>query len=137
MTVLLDTNVLSELRRSDRANARVAAWAVSIQPSDMFLSAITMLEIETGVLLLQRRDKQQAGILRAWIDEEVLPTFEGRILAVDTAVAQRCAQLQIPDRRPHLDALIGATALVHRLKLATRNVTDFEGLGLELINPWA
>jgi predicted nucleic acid-binding protein len=133
---LLDTNVLSELRRADRADARVAAWARSVNHLQIYLSAITILEIEVGTLLLARRDVQQGLVLRTWIDEHVLPAFEGRILAVDTGVAQRCAKLHVPDRRPERDALIAATALVHRLKLVTRNVADFEPMGVDLINPW-
>jgi len=133
---LLDTNVLSELRRTDRADARVAAWARSVDHLQFYLSAITILEIEAGTLLLARRDVQQGLVLRTWIDEHVLPAFDGRVLAVDTVVAQRCAQLHVPDRRPERDALIAATALVHRLKLVTRNVADFEPMGVDLINPW-
>ena len=133
---LLDTNVLSELRRADRADAHVAAWARSIDHLQFYLSAITILEIEVGTLLLARRDVQQGLVLRTWIDEHVLPAFEGRVLAVDTGVAQRCANLHVPDRRPERDALIAATALVHRLKLVTRNVADFEPMGVDLINPW-
>ena len=133
---LLDTNVLSELRRADRADARVAAWARSVDHLQFYLSAITILEIEAGTLLLARRDVQQGLVLRTWIDEHVLPAFEGRVLAVDTGVAQRCARLHVPDRRPERDALIAATALVHRLKLVTRNVADFEPMSVDLINPW-
>jgi predicted nucleic acid-binding protein len=135
--VLLDTNVLSELRRNDRAHAKVVAWARAVQTSDMFISAITLLEIEIGALRMERRDKKQGAALRTWIDEQVLPDFEGRILLVDAAVALQCAVLQVPDPRPHLDALIAATALVHRMPLATRNIADFDGMGLDLINPWA
>jgi len=133
---LLDTKVLSELRRADRADARVAAWARSVDHLQFYLSAVTILEIEAGTLLLARRDVQQGLVLRTWIDEHVLPAFDGRVLAVDTVVAQRCAQLHVPDRRPERDALIAATALVHRLKLVTRNVADFEPMGVDLINPW-
>ena len=133
---LLDTNVLSALRRADRADARVAAWARSVDHLQFYLSAITILEIEAGTLLLARRDVQQGLVLRTWIDEHVLPAFEGRVLAVDTGVAQRCARLHVPDRRPERDALIAATALVHRLKLVTRNVADFEPMSVDLINPW-
>jgi toxin FitB len=133
---LLDTNVLSELRRRDRTDSRVAVWADAIHHSDLFLSAITILEIEAGTLMLERRDKAQGAMLRTWIDGRVLPAFEGRILSVDTAVAQRCARLHVPDPRGERDALIAATALVHRLKLVTRNVADFQGMGVDLINPW-
>jgi predicted nucleic acid-binding protein len=133
---LIDTNVLSELRRRDRTDPRVAAWADTVHPADLFLSAITILEIEAGTLMLQRRDKAQGAVLRAWIDDKVLPTFETRILPVDTAVALRCAPLHVPDPRSERDALIAATALVHRLKLVTRDTTDFAPMGVDLLNPW-
>ena len=133
---LLDTNVLSELRRRERTHPKVAAWADAVQASDLFLSVITILEIEAGALLLARRDKAQGAVLRAWIDGKVLPAFAGRILAVDTAIAQRCARLHVPDPRAERDALIAATALVHRLKVVTRNVADFQPMGVELLNPW-
>lgn len=134
---LLDTNVLSELRRRDRTDAKVAAWADAVHPADLFLSAITILEIEAGTLMLERRDAAQGAVLRAWIDGKVLPAFDGRILAVDTTVALRCARLHVPDPRAERDALIAATALVHRLKLVTRNIADFQSMGIDLINPWA
>ena len=133
---LIDTNVLSELRRRDRIDPRVAAWADSVHPVDLFLSAITILEIEAGTLMLQRRDKAQGAVLRAWIDDKVLPTFETRILPVDTAVALHCARLHVPDPRSERDALIAATALVHGLKLVTRNTADFAPMGVDLLNPW-
>lgn len=133
---LLDTNVLSELRRRDRTDARVAAWADALDPADLFLSAVTILEVEAGALMIERRDKKQGAMLRAWIDNRVLVAFEGRILPIDTIIAQRCARLHVPDPRAERDALIAATALVHRLKIATRNVSDFQMMGVELFNPW-
>jgi predicted nucleic acid-binding protein len=133
---LLDTNVLSELRRRDRTHPTVAAWADRVHPEDLFLSAITILEIEAGTLMLLRRDKAQGTILRAWIDKKVLPTFETRVLPVNTAVALRCAQLHVPDPQPERDALIAATALVHGLDLVTRNTADFARMGVALLNPW-
>jgi toxin FitB len=133
---LLDTNVLSELRRRDRTDPRVAAWADHVDALDLFLSAITILEIEAGMLMVQRRDQTQGAVLRAWIDKKVLPAFEGRILSVDTAVAQRCARLHVPDPRAERDALIAATALVNRMIVVTRNVADFQPMGVDLLNPW-
>jgi toxin FitB len=133
---LLDTNVLSELRRRQRTHRKVAAWADSVHAGDLFLSAITILEIEAGTLLLARRDAAQAAVLRAWIDGQVLPAFDGRILSVDTAVAQRCARLHVPDPRAERGALIAATALVHRLCVVTRGVADFEPMGVEVLDPW-
>ena len=136
MMFLLDTDVLSELRRRHRTDTRVAAWADQVHASDLFLSAITILEIEAGTLMLQRRDEAQGAVLRGWIDNKVLPAFEGRILRVDTAVAQRCARLQVPNFRSERNALIAATALVHRLAVVTRHVSDFQPMGVELLNPW-
>lgn len=115
---LLDTNVISELRRPERADPAVVAWA-GLQPAaSQFLSAISILEIELGARLVERRDGAQGVILRAWIDNQILPHFEGRILAIDTAVALRCAVCHVPDRRPERDALIAATAAVHGLTVA-------------------
>jgi predicted nucleic acid-binding protein len=133
---LLDTNVLSELRRRERTDRKVAAWADRVHASDLFLSAITILEVEAGTLRLLRRDPAQGAVLRSWIDGNVLPAFDGRILPVDTAVAQRCASLHVPDPRAERDALIAATALVHRLRVVTRNVADFEPMGVATLNPW-
>jgi toxin FitB len=133
---LLDTNVLSALRRRDRTHPKVGVWADAVPASDLYLSAVTLLEIETGTLLMARRDAARGALLRAWIDSQVLPAFAGRILPVDTAVAQRCARLHVPDPRAERDALIAATALVHGLKVVTRNVSDFEPMGVGLINPW-
>jgi predicted nucleic acid-binding protein len=133
---LLDTNVLSELRRCERTHPKVATWADSVQAGDLFLSVITILEIEAGTLMLARRDAAQGAALRSWIDDKVLPAFAGRILAIDTPVAQRCARLHVPDPRAERDALIAATALVHRMCVVTRNMSDFQPMGVELLNPW-
>ena len=133
---LLDTNVLSELRRRERTHPKVAAWADTVHASDLFLSAITILEIEAGTLQLARRDATRGRVLRAWIDGKVLPAFADRILPIDTAVAQRCARLHVPDPRAERDALIAATALVHRMRVVTRNVADFQPMGVDLLNPW-
>jgi predicted nucleic acid-binding protein len=133
---LLDTNVISELRRPHKADRNVVAWANAIPAANFFMSAISILEIELGARLIERKDAAQGAVLRTWIDGQILARFEGRILAIDTAVAQRCAQLHVPNPRAERDALIAATALVHGLTVVTRNVTDFEPTGVMLINPW-
>ena len=136
---LLDTNVVSELRkiRLGRADANVARWADSVDAADLYLSAITVQELEIGVLLAQRRDPQQCAIFRTWLDRQVLPAFAGRILPVDTAVARRSAGLHVPDPRPLSDGLIAGTALVHGMTVVTRNIGDFAPMGVALLNPWS
>jgi toxin FitB len=135
---LLDTNVVSELRkiRAGKADSRVAHWADSVDAANLYLSAITIQELEIGVLLIERRDAAQGAVFRAWLNAHVLPAFAGRILAVDTAVALRSARLHVPDLRPVRDALIAATALVHGMRVVTRNVADFEPTGVPTLNPW-
>ena len=104
---LLDTNVVSELRkiRLGKADSYVAAWADSVDATDLYLSAITIQELEIGVLLVERRDSSQGAVFRAWLNGHVLPAFTGRILTVDTAVALRSARLHVPDLRPVVTAL--------------------------------
>jgi hypothetical protein len=135
---ILDTNVVSELRKAKagRADPNVAAWAADAVTATLFISVITILELEAGILLVARRDSEQAATLRAWLDQHVLPAFAGRVLAVDTAVAQRCARLHVPDRKSDRDALIAATALVHGMTVVTRNVADFAAIGVALLDPW-
>jgi predicted nucleic acid-binding protein len=137
--LLLDTNVISELRKTanDRVDSAVAAWAARQDPESTFISAVTLFEIEQGVRQMERRDRRQGAALRRWFEARVLPGFDGRILPFDTAVARRCAALHIPDPKPERDAMIAATALVHGLTLATRNVTDFLAMGVKLVDPWA
>lgn len=138
MTYLLDTNVVSELRKigDGKADANVVAWVGREDSSSFFLSAITILELERGILGVQRRDARQGARLRTWLDSHVRPEFTGRIIAIDDAIATRCAHLHIPDRRNEVDALIAATALVHGLIVVTRNVKDFEGTGTIIVDPW-
>ena len=135
---ILDTNVISELRKAKagKADANVVAWAASQDPSALFLSAITLLELEMGVRLTERRDSAQGAILRAWMDNRVLPAFDGRVLPVDGPVALCCAALHVPDPRSDRDALIAATGIVHAMPIVTRNVADFEPTGVKIINPW-
>lgn len=135
---LLDTNVVSELRKakSNKANKGVVTWANSVCASDLFLSVISVLELEAGVLRIERKDATQGAMLRSWLNDHVLPTFSTRIIAMDTPIAQRCAKLHIPDPRSDRDAIIAATALVHSFTVVTRNVSDFKATGVVIINPW-
>ncbi len=135
---LLDTNVLSELRKiGDRkADRNVAAWAAKEDAAGFYISAITLMEIEIGIQRLQRRHPAQVVKLRAWMDEQILVGFSSRILSVDAAVALRCASLHVPISLPYKDTLIAATALVHGMTVVTRNVADFEATGVALLNPW-
>lgn len=134
---LLDTNVVSELRKGSKAQRSVRRWAQACSATSLYLSAISILELETGILLVERRDRKQGEILRTWMEEHVLPAFSGRILSVDTDVALRCAALHVPNPRSDRDALIAATALVHGLTIVTRNTHDFLIPGLDVVNPWA
>jgi predicted nucleic acid-binding protein len=124
---LLDTNVISELRKggTSRMDPNVRDWAKSVSTSTLYLSAISILELEIGILLLERRDRSQGAVLRAWMEGHVLTTFEGRILAVDTSVARRCATFHVPSPRS-----------VHGMSVVTRNVSDFKPTGVAFVNPW-
>ena len=138
MMFLLDTNVVSELRkvRAGKADAGVSAWAANVDASALFMSAITVMELEMGVLQVERRDTAQGALLRTWLDRHVLVEFADRVLPIDAAVARRCARLHVPDRRSERDALIAATALVHGMTVVTRNVADFASTEARIFNPW-
>lgn len=133
---ILDTNVVSELRKAKKAHQNVKKWAQPLSAASLYISVISVLELEIGILLIERRDQEQGAILRVWMDRHVLPTFSSRILAIDTTIAQRCATLHVPNPRSDRDALIAATALVHGLTVVTRNVADFERIGVGVLNPW-
>ena len=135
---LLDTHVVSELRKiqSGKADPQVSNWADRVDAAELFLSAISIQELEIGVLQIERRDGPQGALLRAWLDNHVLPAFAGRILPVDAAVARRAAGLHVPDPRPIIDGIIAGTALVHGMTIVTRNVADFAPTGATVLNPW-
>ena len=135
---LLDTNVISELRKAktNKADKNVIEWADNVSADSLYLSVITILELEIGIQLVGRRDRTQGALLRTWLEGHVLLAFSGRILPVDVLVAQRCAKLHVPDPCADRDALIAATALVHGMSVITRNIADFQATGVELLNPW-
>jgi toxin FitB len=138
VTWLLDTNVVSELRKAKagKANPGVVKWAIAADRAQLFISAVTVHELELGVLLVSRRDKRQGKMLRTWLDQSVLRAFEGRVLPIDVSVALRGASLHVPNPQPFRDGLITATAMVHGLTVVTRNVGDFQFPGLPVLNPW-
>lgn len=135
---LLDTNVVSELRkvRTGKADLQVATWADQVDANSLYLSVVSVHELEIGVLLIERRDPAQGALLRTWLNRHVMPAFAGRILDINTAVAQCSARLHVPDLRPLRDGLIAATALVHGMTVVTRNIVDFAPSGVLTLNPW-
>jgi predicted nucleic acid-binding protein len=134
---LLDTNVVSELRKASRCEARVAAWQAAQDRDACFISAITLLEIRLGIELARARDREKANVLETWLEQRVKPGFVGRILAVDQTVAEVCGRMHAQRPRSFRDGMILATAAVHRLTVVTRNVQDFADSGVEVIDPWA
>lgn len=137
MTYLLDTNVVSELRKPHgKADENVRAWAAARPAAELYLSVVTILEIERGIAQVGRRDELQAQRLQRWLEDELLDVFRARILPLDVPAARRTARLHVPDPRPERDALIAGTALAHNMTIATRNIRDFESMGVPVINPW-
>lgn len=133
---LLDTNVISALRQRKRAPKALLKWAEETSSDEMYMSAVTLLELEIGTLLMERKDGAQGRVLRTWLERTIVPMFAGRILPVDESVARRCAALHVPDPHAERDAMLAATALVHEMTIVTRNVSDFELTGVEILNPW-
>lgn len=135
---LLDTNVIFELRKAstNKAEKNVVEWATQQSVGSMFISAISILEIEMGILQKERKDPAQAAILRTWLNSHVLKAFSDRILPLDTSVAIQCAKLHVPNPKSERDAMIGATAKVHGMTLITRNIKDFRHMDLNIFNPW-
>jgi hypothetical protein len=135
---ILDTNVVSELRkvRLGKANENVPKWADSVATPDLYLSVVTIQELEIGVLLAERREAERGAIFMTWMNNHVLPAFAGRTLPVDLAFTLQSAKLHVPNPHPVRDGLIAATALVHGMAVVTRDVDDFKRTGVPILNPW-
>jgi toxin FitB len=138
MRYLLDTNVLSELRKFNlhRADPHVSLWVRSVNSADLYTSVIVIQALEIGMLRAEKNDAPKGAMLRDWIYGKVLPAFSERILPVDLTVAIRCAKLHVPNSRAYSNALIAATGLVRSMTVVTRNTADFDGTGAVLQNPW-
>ena len=136
MRFLVDTNVLSEMRKGRGGNTGVVAWAGSVDVVDLATSVLCLKELEFGVLNISHSDPSQSLVLRAYLEHFVVPQYADRILPIDRAVAVRAAALDVPKRRPVVDGLIAATALVHGLTVVTRNTIDFLPTGVRLLNPF-
>jgi len=137
VSYLLDTNVISELRKpAGRAAPNVRTWAQRQPTSELSISVITVMEIEIGVARLERRDSFQGDVLRKWLERDLVVAFATRILPIDLTVVRRAAAMHVPNPRPERDVLIAATALTLSLILVTHNISDFQPLGVELLNPW-
>ena len=133
---LLDTNIPSELRRPNKADRHVLTWSQRVDEKDCYLSVASITEIEIGMLLIERRDPVQGNILRHWLEYEVLLRFSDRLLPITVSIARRMAAFQVLDKRSYHDSYIAATALEHGFTVVTRNLRDFEPLGVRLLNPW-
>lgn len=135
---LLGTDVIDQLRqaRSDAADCRVLSWAKSQAPSELYISVITLLEIERGIIDVERADALQGIALRQWFEYQLKTTFAPRTLAIDAAVTECCARLRLADINSERNALLSATALVNKMSLVTKDTAAFVATGVKLINPW-
>ena len=133
--LLIDTSVVSELRKGDRAERSVRAWFDRERATEMWLSVLTVGELRRGVALIERRDPDAGASIDAWLDS-LVADYEDRILPITERIAERWALITVPDPLPVLDALLAATAIEHDLVLATRNTEDVERSGVRLVNPF-
>ena len=135
---LLDTNIVSEIRkiRQGKADPHLSVWVTQTPANQMYISAITLLELEKGIMRIERKDEPQGAILRTWLEQQVKPIFKGRILPFDEYTAPICATMHTPDPKPITDSLIAATAKQHGLTVVTRNVKDFAETGVKVFNPF-
>ena len=136
MSYLVDTNVISELRKGQRCNPGVASWFAEVAAGDIYLSALTVGEIRKGIESIRRRDEDRAQTLDAWLGE-LLESHTDRILPVDEVIAEVWGRFNVPDPLPVLDSLLAATASVHGLTLVTRNLKDVERTGVDCLNPFS
>ena len=135
MKFLVDTNVVSEIRKGPRCHESVARWVENTAQSDLFISVITIGEIRRGVERIRRRDSRSADILEAWLFE-LVAEYEDRIVPIDLEIATEWGRLNVPDPLPVVDGLLAATARVRNLVVATRNVRDIARAGVDTVNPW-
>lgn len=136
MKFLLDTNVVSELRKRDRANRRVREWLAGVEGGDLAISVLVLGEIRSGILRLARRDPEVAGHLTRWLGR-LERAYRGRTFAIDREVVEVWATLNVERPLSVLDSLQGATAIVHGLTFVTRNVSDLEGTAVRVLNPFS
>lgn len=135
---LLDTNIISETRKlgTSRVDPNAALWLSRIDVETSFVSAMTIFELERGVRQMERRDAAQGAVLRRWLDDQILTTYERRTLPLSRAVALICAKLHIPHPKSERDAWIAASAIEADFTLVSRNVSDFADMDVRLINPF-
>ncbi|HSO00678.1 MAG TPA: type II toxin-antitoxin system VapC family toxin [Candidatus Nanopelagicales bacterium] len=135
MGFLIDTNVISELRKSARCDPQVSTWFQSVVEDDIFLSVLVIGEVRRGIEKARPRDPLKAAALENWL-KELVTSYRRRILPISTEIAERWGRLSVPDPLPVVDGLLAATALVHRLTLVTRNTDDVKRTGVVLLNPF-
>ena len=135
MSYLIDTNIISELRKGDRCDPAVATWWAKVDENELWTSALVLGEIRRGIELARRHDPQKAKVLESWL-EEVIYGFGDRILDVDAQVADEWGRMNAIRPLPVIDALIAATARANSLTFVTRNVSDVQGVGVDLLNPF-
>lgn len=135
---LLDTNAISELRKvkTGKAHQGFIEWLYSIQPDTLYINTIVLMELKKGIFLKQRKDPKQAQDLQIWLDTIIRPTFAHRTLNIDENTIDICAKLHVPNKRPENDAWIGAMAIAYNMTLVTRNVKDYAGLPVKILNPF-
>lgn len=133
---IVDTNIVSDLRKPNKAAPELVAWAEAQDPAKVYISAISIFELELGIRRKAHTDAVQGKVLMDWFEGIVLPFYQGRTLPVCFDTVRACAPLHVPNKRPERDAFIAATALFHQMTVVTRNEKDFVGMNCALLNPW-